>query len=69
MQRRRRFKQTLSLQDRLAAWADEIRKQAASLPSGPERDALLKKAGQADVASHLDSWANSAGLQLPKSDP
>jgi hypothetical protein len=69
MKRRRRFKQTQSFHDRLAAWADEIREQAASLPSGPERDALLKKASQADVASHLNDLVSSPGLQSPNLDP
>jgi hypothetical protein len=65
MLKRRRFKQTLSLQDRLATWAEEVREQAAKLPPGPERDALLKKLRQADTAAHLDDWANSPGLQPP----
>ncbi len=63
---RRRFKQTVSLKDRLASFAKEAREQAASLPPSPEREALLKKASQADTASHLDDWANSPGLQPPK---
>jgi hypothetical protein len=62
---RRRFKQTAPLQDRLTAWAKEVREQADQLPPGPERDGLLKKASQAETASHLDDWANSTGLQLP----
>jgi hypothetical protein len=65
MLKRRRFSQTKSLQDRLAAWAEEVRERAAKLPPGPERDALLKKLRQADTASHLDDWANSPGLQPP----
>jgi len=65
MLKRRRFRQTKSLQDRLAAWTEEVREQAAKLPPGPERDALLKKLRQADTASHLDDWANSPGLQPP----
>ena len=65
MLKRRRFHQTKSLQDRLAAWAEEVREQAAKLPAGPERDALLKKLRQADTASHLEDWANSPGLQPP----
>jgi hypothetical protein len=65
MLKRRRFHQTKSLQDRLAVWAEEVREQAAKLPPGPERDALLKKLRQADTASHLDDWANSPGLQPP----
>lgn len=65
MQKRRRFKQQLTLQDRLAAWSKEIKEQADALPLGPERDALVKKARQADVACQLDDWAKSAGLQPP----
>jgi hypothetical protein len=66
MFRRRRFKQNISFQHGLAAWAKEIREQAAKLSPGPERDALLKRARRADTASHLDDWANSPGLQPPK---
>jgi len=65
MPKRRRSKQQLSLQDRLAAWAQNVRKQAEELPAGPEQDALLKKARQAETASHLEDWANSTGLQPP----
>ena len=65
MNTRRRVKQFLSLQDRLAAWAKQVREQAAKLPPGPKRDALLKKANQADTASRLDQWANSTGLLPP----
>jgi hypothetical protein len=63
---RRRFKQTTSLKDRLASFAEEIRKKASELRPGPERDALLKRARQADTASHINDWANSPGLQPPK---
>jgi hypothetical protein len=63
---RRRFKQTTSLKDRLASFAEEIRKKASELRPGPERDALLKRARLADTASHINDWANSPGLQPPK---
>jgi len=66
MQKRRRFKQIESLRERLSAFARNARVQATRLHPGPERDALLKKARQADTASHIDSWANSSGLQPPK---
>ena len=66
MQRRQRFKQNLSLRDRLTAWANEVRERAKTLPPGAERDALFRKASQADTAAHLDEWANSPGLQPPK---
>ena len=66
MQRRRRIKQTTSLSDRLKTFADELKTKAAQLRPGPEQDALLKRARQADTASHIDNWANSCGLQPPK---
>ncbi len=66
MQKRRRFKQIESLHERLSAFARDARDQADRLRPGPERDELLKKARQADTASHIDSWANSPGLQPPK---
>jgi hypothetical protein len=65
MQKRRRFKQQLTLQERLTAWSKQVLDQAAKLPPGPERDALIKKARQADVACHLDEWAHSPELQPP----
>jgi hypothetical protein len=63
---RRRFKNVLSFPDRLANEAHQLRDEAVALPSGPERDALLKKARQAEIASHLDEWLSSPGLQPPK---
>jgi hypothetical protein len=65
MQRRRRFTQTESLKDRLAAFAKITRERAEQL-SGPARDALLRKARQADTAAHLDDWANPQAQQPPK---
>lgn len=46
MFKRRRYKQQLTLQDRLSAWVKQVQQQASKLPPGPERDALLKKARQ-----------------------
>jgi hypothetical protein len=66
MTERRRFKQAVSLKDRLAVWSDQVREAAAKLPPGPERDAMLKKLRQAETAAHLEDWANSPGLQPPK---
>ena len=66
MTRRRRFKQTTSLKDRLTAFANEVREQAEQLAPGLERDEIMKKARQADIAAHIDEWANSSGLQPPK---
>ncbi|WP_349627609.1 MULTISPECIES: hypothetical protein [unclassified Bradyrhizobium] len=64
--KRHHVKQTVSFQDRLSAWAEQLREQAAKLKHGRERDDLLAKVRQADVAAHLDKWVNSRGLQPPK---
>jgi hypothetical protein len=66
MSHRRRFKQTVTLRDRLLAYANLTRDKAAALRPAPEQDALLKKARQADVAANIDAWATSPGLQPPK---
>ena len=66
MNKRRRFKQPLSFQDRLRAFASETRERALALPAGLLRDDMLRKARQADTAVHLDEWINSPGLQPPK---
>jgi len=52
-------RQFLSLQDRLALYADEVRKKAALLPPGVKRDALLEKARQADEGAALKSRINA----------
>jgi hypothetical protein len=63
---RRRFKQTLTFPDRLKTFAENLKAKASELPPGPERDTLLKRARQAEIASHIDEWADSPGLQPPK---
>lgn len=66
MRKRRRFRQQRPLKDRLSAWAYTVREQANTLRPGPERDMLLKKASQADIASNLEDWMNSPGLRPPR---
>jgi hypothetical protein len=66
MFKRRRFKQTESLQERLASFANNVREKASLLPPGADKDELLRKARQADTAAHLNEWANSCALQPPK---
>ena len=66
MFKRRRSKQLVSFKDRLAVFVRETREQASLLPPGIEKDDLLRKARQADVAFHFDDWVNSPGLQPPR---
>jgi hypothetical protein len=63
---RRRFKQTGTLQERVIEWARKLRAEAITMPSGAERDVLLKKVRQVETAMHLEEWANSPGLQSPE---
>jgi hypothetical protein len=61
----RYFKQAEPLQDRVASFAREVRVKASRLPPGKEKYNLLRRARLADMASQLDDWANSPGLQAP----
>ena len=63
---RRRFKHVLSFADRLANESERLREEAEKLPHGPEREILLRKARQADIALHVDKWLSSRELQPPK---
>ena len=63
---RRRFKEALSLEERLAEEAKRLREEAKSLPPGAEREALLRKARQAETGSHMSEWLSSPGLRPPK---
>ena len=65
MPKRRRFKQSLTLKERLSSFAKEARDKASQLPPGVEKDDLLRRARQADTASRLDEWVSSTGLQPP----
>jgi hypothetical protein len=56
-----------SFKDRLLQEAKQAREQAEALPLGSQRDALLKKASQAETAARIDEWLDSPGLQPPKS--
>lgn len=65
MQHRRRFKQTTTLEERLAQEAERLRDLAKELPYGPEREILLRRARQAEVGSHMTEWLTSPGLKPP----
>jgi hypothetical protein len=65
VQHRRRLKHTKSLEERLAEEARGLRAVAATLPSGPARDALLLKARQDETAAHMTEWLDSPGLKPP----
>lgn len=66
MQHRRRFKQTTTLEERLAEEARRLREEAELLPHGPVRDAALRRARDAEAGAHINDWLRSHGLQPPK---
>jgi hypothetical protein len=63
---RRRFKNTLTFPDRLAKEAERFRQEAQTKPPGQERDDLLRKARQAEIAARIDQWISSPGLKSPE---
>jgi hypothetical protein len=62
---RRHFKQTTSLEERLAEQAQRLRQEAKSLPPGIERERAIRKARQAETGSHISEWLCSPGLRSP----
>jgi hypothetical protein len=66
MLKRRRFKQTTSLEDRLLMDARRKRERACRLPPGTERDTLLERARQDETIANVSEWITSPGLQTPK---
>ncbi|QOZ70772.1 hypothetical protein [Bradyrhizobium arachidis] len=65
MQKRRRFKQTKTLGQRLAEEVTRLRDQARALPPGRSREMLLRKARQDETAIQIESWLRSPGLRAP----
>ena len=66
-QHRRRFKHTKNFQQRLAEEAAGLREGAEKLPQGSmARELLMRRARQAETASHIEDWLRSPGLQPPK---
>jgi hypothetical protein len=63
--RRRRFKQTTPLVERLRQFADDARAEASRLPDGEERDQLLKKAQVRDRAVEIERYLTSRELAPP----
>ncbi|QQO20621.1 hypothetical protein JJB98_12215 [Bradyrhizobium diazoefficiens] len=63
---RRRFKQTTKLDQRLEEQARRLREEARGITPGIERERLIRRARQAEVASHLSEWLSSPGLRQPK---
>ncbi|MGF6433284.1 hypothetical protein [Bradyrhizobium elkanii] len=65
MQKRRRFRQTQSLEERLTDEAKSLREEAKTLPPCARKEALLRKARHDETAAHLTEWLTSPGLKPP----
>ncbi|NPU11416.1 hypothetical protein HL667_19425 [Bradyrhizobium sp. 83012] len=63
MQERIRVNQTLTLHQRLTNFAECANKLASRLPIGPEKDAALQRARQADNAVAINDWISPQGAK------
>ncbi|HLZ05585.1 MAG TPA: hypothetical protein VKR55_25975 [Bradyrhizobium sp.] len=59
MQKRRRFRQTTTLAQRLTLEARRLRERARNLPPGAEQTQLWRKVRQAETALRIDEWLAS----------
>ena len=64
--RRRRFKHSSTLNERLDQELVLCRAQAKDLPLGQEREKLIRKIRQAETAMQIDAWLASPGLRAPR---
>jgi hypothetical protein len=64
--RRSPFKTLAPLNQRLAEEVQRLEQEARSVPPGIERDRLIRRARQAETASHINAWLSSPGVQAPK---
>jgi hypothetical protein len=64
---RKRIKHTTTFEERLAEEARRFKEAAEKEPSGSTaRELLLRRARQAETASHMSDWLRSPGLQPPE---
>jgi hypothetical protein len=63
--KRRRFTQAAPLGQRLEEQVKRLRQEARGTPPGIERERLIRRARQAETASHINEWISSKGLKRP----
>lgn len=64
---RPRTKHTMTFEERLAEEAKRFREAAEREPLGSlSRELLLRRARQAETASHISDWLRSPGLASPR---
>ena len=64
---RRRIKHTATFEERLAEEAIKFKEAAQKQPpESTARELLLRRARQAETASHINNWLRSPGLHPPR---
>jgi hypothetical protein len=63
---RRHFKQTQSLEYRMAQEAKRLREEAKLLRPSARREALIRKARQMETGAQMSEWLRSPELQTPE---
>jgi hypothetical protein len=66
VKRRRRFKQTTTLAQRLMEQAGRLRERARQLPPGTEQTTLWRKVRQAETALRIEEWLSSPHVAAPR---
>jgi hypothetical protein len=63
----KRVKKKTSFEELLAEEAQQFKKAAEAYPPGSKaRELLLRRARQAETASHMRDWLSSPGLAAPE---
>jgi hypothetical protein len=63
----KRLQRTWTFEERLDEEARQFKQEAEMLPLGSQtREMLLRRARQAETASHINEWLSSRGLASPK---
>ena len=58
-----------NFEDLLAVEKERLGREVAKLPSGFERDALVRKIRQVDTAERMNAWLSPRGLSMPTPVP
>jgi hypothetical protein len=59
-------KTAITIDEKWRELADAAKREAQKLPFGREREALIRKARQLEIASQVNLWLSSPGLMPPK---
>ena len=59
--RRNRFTENQPLEERLVEHSTRLREEAKTLSPGPVREAILRRAEQAEAGAHMSQWLRVPG--------